>query len=39
MGRQSACHAFAPVWDEAKENSWFIVSMKDDWAKVFPFET
>jgi len=31
--------AFTPVLDEhAKQNGWTVVSMKDDWKQVFPFE-
>jgi phosphoglycolate phosphatase-like HAD superfamily hydrolase len=26
------------AWDEAKTNHWTVVSMKDDWKKVFAFE-
>ena len=24
--------------DEAKKNGWFIISMKDDWKRIFAFE-
>ena len=26
------------AWDEAKAKGWTVVSMKDDWKRVFPFE-
>jgi len=26
------------AWDKAADEGWIIVSMKDDWGKVFPFE-
>ena len=26
------------AWDKAADEGWIIVSMKDDWAKIFPFE-
>jgi hypothetical protein len=26
------------AWDKAAEEGWIIVSMKDDWAEIFPFE-
>jgi phosphoglycolate phosphatase-like HAD superfamily hydrolase len=26
------------AWDEAIDKGWIVVSMKDDWGKVFPFE-
>ena len=26
------------LFDEAKKNGWTIVSMKDDWKRIFPFE-
>jgi len=25
--------------DEAKEKGWTVISMKDDWSRIFPFET
>jgi hypothetical protein len=24
--------------DEAKKNGWFVISMKNDWKVIFPFE-
>jgi phosphoglycolate phosphatase-like HAD superfamily hydrolase len=27
-----------PLYDEAKKNGWFVISMKNDWKVVFPFE-
>ncbi|HTJ58284.1 MAG TPA: HAD family hydrolase [Devosiaceae bacterium] len=27
------------LYDEAKSNGWVIISMKDDWKRVFPFDT
>jgi hypothetical protein len=26
------------LYDEAKENGWTVVSMKDDWKRIFAFE-
>ena len=31
--------AIASLVDEAKKNSWTIVSMKDDWKRIFAFES
>jgi phosphoglycolate phosphatase-like HAD superfamily hydrolase len=27
-----------PLYDEAKKNGWFVISMKNDWKVIFPFE-
>ena len=29
---------FADRMAEAKKNSWIVISMKDDWKKIFAFE-
>jgi hypothetical protein len=30
---------FAPALsDEAKRNGWMVISMKNDWKRIFPFE-
>jgi hypothetical protein len=26
------------LYDEAKQDGWVVISMKDDWARVFSFE-
>ena len=26
------------LYDEAKKNGWTVISMKDDWKKIFAFE-
>ena len=26
------------LYDEAKKNGWFVISMKNDWKKIFAFE-
>jgi hypothetical protein len=26
------------LYDEAKKNGWTVISMKDDWKRIFPFE-
>jgi len=28
-----------PLMDEAKKNGWTVISMKNDWKRIFPFET
>jgi phosphoserine phosphatase len=37
--RPSSIGQFDKGWDEAKANGWTIVSMKDDWKKIFAFES
>jgi len=27
------------LYDEAKKDGWLVVSMKDDWKRIFAFET
>ena len=27
------------LYDEAKQNGWMVISMKDDWKEVFPTNT
>jgi hypothetical protein len=36
--RESKVGKLDTAWDEGLEKGWIIVSMKDDWGKVFPFE-
>jgi hypothetical protein len=36
--RKSMIGKLDKAWDEAKAKGWTIVSMKDDWARVFLFE-
>jgi hypothetical protein len=36
--RKSMIGKLDKAWDEAKTKGWTVVSMKDDWARVFPFE-
>jgi hypothetical protein len=26
------------LYDEAKKDGWFVISMKDDWKRIFPFD-
>jgi hypothetical protein len=26
------------LYDEAKKNGWFVISMKNDWNRIFAFE-
>ncbi len=26
------------LYDEAKKDGWFVISMKDDWTRIFAFE-
>jgi hypothetical protein len=35
--RDSKIGKLDTAWDEAKEKGWIVVSMKDDWTRVFPF--
>jgi phosphoglycolate phosphatase-like HAD superfamily hydrolase len=37
--RKSDVGKLDKAWDEAKAKGWTVVSMKDDWKRVFPFET
>jgi phosphoglycolate phosphatase-like HAD superfamily hydrolase len=37
--RQSAVGKLDTAWDEAVKRGWTVVSMKDDWGRVFPFST
>jgi hypothetical protein len=36
--RDSSIGKLDTAWDEAVEQGWLVVSMKDDWRKIFPFE-
>jgi len=36
--RQSHVGRLDKALDAAKINNWTVVSMKDDWARIFPFE-
>jgi hypothetical protein len=27
-----------PLYDEAKKDGWIVISMKDDWKRIFAFE-
>ena len=27
-----------PLYDEAKQQGWIVISMKDDWKRIFAFE-
>ena len=27
------------LYDEAKKDGWYVISMKDDWKRIFAFET
>ncbi|MGH2615118.1 MAG: HAD family hydrolase [Thermomicrobiales bacterium] len=36
--RPSAIGQLDAAWDEAVEKGWNVVSMKDDWNRIFPFE-
>jgi phosphoserine phosphatase len=36
--RESKVGRLDKAWDEAKSRNWIVVSMKDDWKKVFSFE-
>ena len=27
-----------PLYEEAKKRGWFVISMKSDWKKLFPFD-
>jgi len=27
-----------PVYDEATKNGWFVISMKNDWKRIFAFD-
>jgi hypothetical protein len=37
--RKSHIGTLDKAWDEAIANGWTVVSMKDDWTRVFAFET
>ena len=37
--RKSSIGKLDKAWDEAVDKGWTVVSMKDDWKRVFPFET
>ncbi|HEU5434360.1 MAG TPA: HAD family hydrolase [Thermomicrobiales bacterium] len=37
--RTSAVGKLDAAWDEAVKKGWTVVSMKDDWARTFPFST
>ena len=37
--RKSHIGTLDKAWDEAVAKGWTVVSMKDDWKRVFPFET
>jgi hypothetical protein len=36
--RQSHIGKLDKAWDEAKAKNWIVVSMKNDWKRVFAFE-
>lgn len=36
--RDSKIGKLDTAWDEALEKGWLVVSMKDDWGKIFPFK-
>jgi phosphoglycolate phosphatase-like HAD superfamily hydrolase len=36
--RDSKIGKLDTAWDEAVKRGWIVVSMKDDWGKIFPFE-
>src|SRR4051794_28097789 len=36
--RDSKIGKLDAAWDEAEEKGWNVVSMKDDWNRIFPFE-
>jgi phosphoserine phosphatase len=36
--RQAKSGRLDKAWDEAKAKNWIVVSMKNDWKRVFPFE-
>jgi hypothetical protein len=42
MGRQSLpdtrIGTFPQHYDEAKSKGWIVISMKNDWNRIFPFE-
>jgi hypothetical protein len=37
--RPSSVGKLDAAWDEAVERGWTVVSMKDDWGRIFPFST
>jgi hypothetical protein len=37
--RDSSIGKLDTAWDEAIEKGWIVVSMNDDWNRVFPFPT
>ncbi|HEX5498577.1 MAG TPA: HAD family hydrolase, partial [Thermomicrobiales bacterium] len=37
--RTSAVGTLDTAWDEAVKRGWLVVSMKDDWERIFPFST
>jgi hypothetical protein len=37
--RTSAVGKLDTAWDEAAKKGWIVVSMKDDWGRIFPFST
>jgi hypothetical protein len=37
--RNSKIGTLNTAWDEALQKGWIVVSMKDDWRRVFPFES
>jgi len=36
MGKAEKTAEVLPSWNEAKAKNWIVVSMKNDWNKVFP---
>ena len=36
--RESLVGRLDKAWDAAVANGWTVVSMKDDWARIFPFQ-
>jgi hypothetical protein len=36
--RQSKIGKLDKAWDEAKAKNWIVVSMKNDWKRVFEFQ-
>lgn len=36
--RHQGCPFTQALYDEARDKGWIIISMKDDWSRVFSFE-
>jgi hypothetical protein len=38
LGGRTGIRVAQPLFDEAKKDGWIVISMKNDWKRIFAFE-